>query len=307
MGHFLPSLPLRLPNKLRIAFHNLKRSPTVIYFYLKNLVHRSLSHDVFFYASSLSFQVLLCLIPTILIIIWVLGSFLSHETILKQLEAISSFAIPAKVHGVNQIRKIFLERVRVMVGHAGLFGVLGFVGVFGTALALVSTLRKTIFHVLSIEVNQSFVRQTLYDLRMLLIAGFFLTASIAVTAGFTGLREAALYLPRGPMRFALIRVGVPILSGLGLTFLLYFSIYRFLSFGRLGSGSAAFGAFWAAVLFELAKNIFAVYVSRIGRLGEVYGTLEVLIGLLLWVFYSTLVFIVGVELSGIHSARRAAV
>ncbi len=250
---------------------------------------------------------MLCLIPTIFLIIWVLGSFLSRSTILNQLEVISFYAIPSGIHSVNEIRRAFLERADLFTRHSRLFGILGFVGFFWTALALVSTLRKTIFHVLEIDVKQSFWRQTLYDLRMLLIAGFFLTASIVVTGMFTGLREAALQLPRGHMRFALVRYAVPILSGLGLTFLLYFSIYRFLSFGKLRSASAAFGAFWAAILFESAKNLFAIYISRIGNLGAVYGTLEVMIGILLWVFYSTTVFILGVELSNIHSIRRAAV
>ncbi len=276
-------------------------------FYIKDLMRRSQSDDIFFYSSSLSFQVILCLIPTIFLIIWVLGSFLSRGTILKQLEVISLSAIPERIRSVEEIRMVFLQRAEVFTRHAGLFGVLSFAGFFWTALALVSTLRKTIFHILSIEVRQSFWRQTLYDLRMLLIAGFFLTTSIAVTATFTGLRDAALRLPEGHMRFALLKFGVPILSGFGLTFLLYFSIYRFLSFGKIRSASAAFGAFWAAILFESAKNVFALYISRIGNLGEVYGALEVLIGLLLWVFYSTSVFVLGVEFSNIHSIRRAAV
>ncbi|MCL5268009.1 MAG: YihY/virulence factor BrkB family protein [Bacteroidetes bacterium] len=292
---------------MRSIFQSLKGRLDVVSFYLRSLLHRSHSDDIFFYASSLSFQVMLCLIPTIFLVIWVLGSFLSRGTILKQLEVISFYAIPERIRSVEEIRRVFLERAEVFTRHAGLFGILSFAGFFWTALALVSTLRKTVFHILSIEVRQSFLRQTLYDLRMLLIAGFFLTASIAVTATFTGLREVALQLPQGHMRFALIKFGVPILSGLGLTFLLYFSIYRFLSFGKIRSASAAFGAFWAAILFESAKNVFAMYISRIGNLGEVYGTMEVLIGLLLWVFYSTSVFILGVEFSNIHSMRRGAV
>ncbi len=265
------------------------------------------SHDLFFYASALSFQVVLCIIPTVFLVIWVLGTFLSRETLLKQLEVISAYALPQKIHSSDEIRNLFLNRARIFTEHRSLFGIVGIVGFFWTSLALISTLRKTVFHVLGIELNRSFLRQTLYDLIVLLIAGFFLTATTVVTTIFTAVREAAMYLPAGQMRFTVIRFGVPILSGLGLTFLLYFSIYRFLSFGKIKSESAAFGALWAAILFEFVKNLFALYVARIGNLGQVYGTLEVIVALLLWIFYSTSVFIFGVELSNINSVRRTAV
>lgn len=199
-----------------------------------------------------------------------------------------------------------MNRARFFAEHRRLFGIVGFVGFLGTALALASTLRKTVFHILDIKIDQPFFRQTIYNLRILLIAGFFLTASTIVTTIFAGLREAAMQLPAGQVRFTMVKFLVPILSALGLTFLLYFSIYRFLSFGKIKSSSAAFGAFWAAILYELAKNIFTLYIARIGNLGQVYGTLEVIVGLLLWIFYSTSVFIFGVGLSKVNSIRRAA-
>ncbi len=272
---------------------------------MRSAVRESNSHDLFFYASSLSFQVVLCLIPTVFLIIWVLGTFLSREALLNQLEVIGAYALPRELRSADEVRNFFMNRARFFSEHRQLFGVVGFIAFFWTSLALISTLRKTVFHVLNVEVSRSFMRQAVYDLRVLLIAGFFLTGSAVVTTIFAGIREAAMQLPPGHMRFTMVKLFVPILSALGLTFLLYFSIYRFISYGKIKSSSAAFGAFWAAVLFELAKNIFALYLTRIGNLGQVYGTLEVIIGLLLWVFYSTSVFIFGVGLSKVNSIRRA--
>lgn len=276
-----------------------------ISFYIRTAIKESGEHDLFFYASSLSFQVVLCLIPTVFLVLWVLGTFLSRETLLHQLEVISSHALPRHLNSSDELRDLFMNRARIFTGRPQLFGIIGIIGLFTTSLALIGTIRKTVFNILDIRIKQSFIRQSLYDLRVLLIAGFFLTASTVITTAFTGVREAAMQLPAGEMRFTLIRVCVPIASAMGLTFLLYFSIYRFISFGKLGSAAAAFGAFWATVLYELAKNIFAIYIARIGNLGQVYGTLEVIIASLLWIFYSTCVFIFGVELSKLNSMRRA--
>lgn len=183
---------------------------------------------------------------------------------------------------------------------------MGIVGFSWTSLALMGTLRKTVFQVVGVQSNYSFLRQTIYDLRVLLIAGFFLTASTVVTTIFAALREIALQLPAGEMRFTLLRFCVPILFALVLTFFLYFFIYRFLSYGKIKSSSAAFGAFWAAVFYEFAKDLFAFYIARAGNLEQTYGALETIFGSILWIFYSTVVFILGVELSNINSLRRAA-
>jgi membrane protein len=276
-------------------------------YYVKSVGGRYFTDDVFFYASSLSFQVVLCLIPTVLLLIWALSTVIPQSTVLRQVEYITYYALPRRVHPVDEFRRMLMSRTELFMRHKGLYGALGAAGFFWTSLAMMSTVRKTIFHIIGVEINQSFIRQTLYDLRMLLIAGFFLTASTAVTALFAGVREVAFQLPPGHVRFAIVRIAVPILSGFGLTFLLYFSIYRFLSFGKLKSGPAAFGAVWAALLFEAAKNLFALYISNAGNLNLVYGTLELVVGLLLWIFYSTTVFILGVELSNANLKRERAV
>jgi len=262
------------------------------------------AHDLFFYASSLSFQVVLCLVPTVFMIIWILSIFFSREALLEQLGIIVSHALPRETNFAEATRNFFVNRARIFIGHRKILGVFGLIGFLWTSMALMSALRKTVFNVIGIASHRSFFRQTIYDLRVLLIAGFFLTASTVVTWIFAALREAAMHLPAGQMRFTLIRFCVPILFALVLTFFLYFSIYRFFSYGKIKSSTAAFGAFWAAVLYELAKNIFALYIARVGNLWQMYGALEMTIGMLLWIFYSTCVFIFGVELCNANSMKR---
>lgn len=274
--------------------------------YLKYTVRSYFADDLFFYGSALSFQVILCLIPTIILIVWILSTFLSQHILLRQLEIVSAYALPRRIRSVDDLRRMLVARAEIFTRHTDIIAVIGLVGFFWTSLGLVATLRKTVFQVLGIKVELSFIRQTLYDLRVLLIAGFFLTASILLTALFALVRDIALQLPHGHVRLALLRVAVPVLLGFGLTFLLYFTIYRFLSYGRLRSAPAAFGAFWAALLFELAKNLFALYITRAATLTRVYGTLEAIVGLMLWIFYSTTVFVIGAELAKANSERRMA-
>ena len=292
-------------SRFKIFYHDLLEAIRVIAFYVKTVWENFIRLDLFFYASSLSFQVVLCLIPTLFLLVWILGSVLSPETLIRQIDIVSSFALPREMRYTDNVRNLILDRARIFTEHRSIFGLLGLIGFMWTSLALMVTVRKVVFTILGVANNSSFLRQMLYDFRVLLIAGFFLTTSTFLTTIFTGLREVAMQLPPGEMRITLIRFLVPLLFALVLTFFLYFSIYRFLSYGKIKSSAAAFGAFWAALFYEFAKDLFALYVTHVGNLVLTYGTLEAIFGSILWIFYSTVVFIIGVELAKINSMRRA--
>jgi membrane protein len=295
---------LRILDKLEKSIHFLSSAAEKILFYGKTLIRNVRKHDIFFYSSALSFQIVLCLIPTVFLIVLLVGAFLSRETVLRGVESIVTSAFPRDVSASVQIKALLLNRTRLMFGHKNLAGIITVAGLLWTSLGLLDTLRKTILHVLNLQVSDKWIVLRLYDLRALLVAGFFLTSSILITMLFTLLREIALHFPASSLKFTFVRTFLPQLSAFGLTFLLYFSIYRFHSFGRLDFGSAAFGSFWASLFFELSKDAFAVYLTKIANLWEVYGALETVVALLIWIFFSTVIFIIGVELALIYSERR---
>jgi membrane protein len=72
--------------------------------------------------------------------------------------------------------------------------------------------------------------------------------------------------------------------------------------------TALVGGVITAVLFEVAKHGFRWYVglARQGTLGPASGSLGALILLLLWIYYSALVFILGAEAAFGLDRRRAA-
>ena len=62
-------------------------------------------------------------------------------------------------------------------------------------------------------------------------------------------------------------------------------------------------------LLEVAKHIFTWYVRSVVELGKIYGPLTAFISFLLWVFYSSSIFLIGAEIvhnSGISRKGRGA-
>ena len=64
------------------------------------------------------------------------------------------------------------------------------------------------------------------------------------------------------------------------------------------------GAVLAAVLFEVAKGAFLMYVDRFASFQDVYGSMADALVLLLWLYVSSLILILGAELSSEYGRLR---
>jgi membrane protein len=64
------------------------------------------------------------------------------------------------------------------------------------------------------------------------------------------------------------------------------------------------GALATAVLWEIAKIAFAIYLSRSLMLERIYGAYVFLVASAFWIYYSALVFIVGAQVGQLHLERQ---
>ncbi|GAB4489107.1 MAG: virulence factor BrkB family protein [Thermodesulfovibrionales bacterium] len=65
---------------------------------------------------------------------------------------------------------------------------------------------------------------------------------------------------------------------------------------RVRMAHALQGALFTAALLEVAKHIFTWYVSSVASFGRIYGPLTAFVMFLLWMFYSSSIFLVGAEI-----------
>ena len=105
---------------------------------------------------------------------------------------------------------------------------------------------------------------------------------------------------------------LPVLSGLlpALNFLisllmitaLFALIFKVLPDAPMNWRDVWFGAAVTALLFTLGKTLIALYLGRTGRT-SVYGAAASLVVLLLWVYYSAQILLVGAEFTEVYSRR----
>ncbi len=73
-------------------------------------------------------------------------------------------------------------------------------------------------------------------------------------------------------------------------------LYRYLPQKRPAWREALVGGLFLALLWELAKHLFASYVQNLSVYGRMYGSLLTLVLFLLWIYYSAALFLFGAAL-----------
>jgi len=85
---------------------------------------------------------------------------------------------------------------------------------------------------------------------------------------------------------------------------LFFILYYLIPYELIGKSAAAVCAFWATLLWELARGIFGYYVNYVLKTNPFYGAFVLIIAIMLWIFYSACLFIVAAEIGELFRERR---
>jgi membrane protein len=80
--------------------------------------------------------------------------------------------------------------------------------------------------------------------------------------------------------------------------------HKFVPHQKIPSREALYAALAASLLWELAKQIFRFYLMNVADWNKVYGSFTLLFALVLWVYYSCIVFILGAEMGWLWSRKK---
>jgi membrane protein len=64
------------------------------------------------------------------------------------------------------------------------------------------------------------------------------------------------------------------------------------------------GALTGAILWEVAKQLFRFYIRQIGLYDQIYGTLGILVAVVMFIFYSAVVFVFAAAYAAALDAHR---
>jgi membrane protein len=243
----------------------------------------------FFLSSGITFNLLICLIPFILLLLALLGTYLySFREVLNHIRHYLENAFPSLDPKImNNILRIIRDRKIV--------GGVGIVGLVWTSTWVFSSLRTALNIVFQVETGRGILRGKGIDLFMVLLAGTFLLISMVFTSGVTFVQgyRFSPFLNMMPIIRFILKYLIPFFF----TFWMCFLIYKIIPDKKIRFKTALQAALFTSVLWEVSKQLFGWYVLHLGRFSILYGSLSTVAIFFLWIYYSSVILLLGGEVA----------
>ena len=185
------------------------------------------------------------------------------------------------------------------------FGVLGLVLFLWTSTRLIATLRTSLREIFDLPEERGIVEGKVFDVQMVLVAGTLFVANTGITLVLDAAQNWGVRLVGSRwIDVETVQLVWARLLAFFFIFLMFLLIYRYLPRRRTPWRMALVAAVFTAVAWEALKSLFAVYVSYATSWATVYGALVTPIILVLWIYYSAVVFILGGEIAHVDELMR---
>jgi membrane protein len=242
-------------------------------------------------AGGVAFFALLALVPALVALVSIYGLVASADTVTRQVENALG-AAPADVR--NLVEQQLQSIVRSSGGGASLAAIAGILIALWSASSGMKHLVGAINLAYDEHETRGFVKVRAISLGLtvgsivFLVVAFGLIALVPSLLAKTGLGTAAR-VAVGVVRWVVLLVGM--LIGLAL-------LYRFAPDRAAPKWQwASPGAVFATVGFIITSLLFSLYTANFGRYNKTYGTLGAIVVVMLWLYLTALMIVLGAELN----------
>ncbi|HMI75379.1 MAG TPA: YihY/virulence factor BrkB family protein [Steroidobacteraceae bacterium] len=242
-----------------------------------------------------------------------------------------AMAVAGSVFGPNVAETQVLDQMRGLLGDAGakavqsllasahqsgLKGIAAAIGVVTLLIGATSVfgeLQKTLDYIWKSPEKSSvawwrILRSRILSVGLILGVGFLLMVSLVVSAALSAL---GAWFQTFLVQWSVILPALDLVLSLGLATVLFAMIYKFVPREDIAWGDVWIGGLVTACLFTVGKQLIGLYLGR-SSLSSAYGAAGSVMVLLLWIYYSAQIFLLGAEFThvftyalGSRSQRRA--
>lgn len=275
--------------------------PQKIWHVLQETIANWNKHGATTHSAALAYLSLFSLAPVVILAVavagWAFGAEAARGEIVREL---GRFIGPDSAKAVQDL-VVATARPRTN----RLTALVGTVALLITATGALMQLQDTLNTVWEVVPKPGFflkrlLKKRLMCLLLILGVGIVLLASLAASAGLALLQSALE--ARLEVGLANLVAAVDVVVSWILMTLMLGMVYRILPDVRLSWRDVAWGSGVTAVLFLIGKYAIGFYL-RHAPIASSYGAAGSLVLILVWVYYSSLIFLLGAELTRVHSRR----
>jgi membrane protein len=252
--------------------------------------------------AALAYYSIFSLGPIIVIAIAVAGFFFGREAVSGQVAA--SIKDMLGDTGAKAVQAMLADAGRPREGMLAIL--LGIGTLLFTAIGVVIQLKdalNTVWEVGELPGHGvwHFIRSYVASLAAVLALGFLLLVSLVVTAGLAAIGKFAVpYMQEWVLHLVSILVSLSAIS------LLFAMMFKWLPDAEVDWYDVWLGAIVTAVLFEIGKTAIGFYIGKQG-LDSTYGAAASIIVVLLWVYYTSQIILMGAEVTRAFAMHRGSI
>jgi membrane protein len=255
-------------------------------------------HNASSLGAALSFYTLFSIAPILVIAMAVAGSIFGPQV--------------AESHVLDQMRGLLGEAgaaaVQGLLSSAHQSGLKGFAAAVGVVTVLVGAtsvfgeLQSTLDYIWKSPHKDSvawwrILRSRILSIGLILGVGFLLMVSLVISAALAAL---GAWLGTFMVRWSMVLPAVDLILSLGLTTILFAMIYKYVPREDIAWGDVWIGGLVTACLFSVGKLLIGLYLGR-SSLSSAYGAAGSVMVLLLWIYYSAQIFLLGAEFTHVFT------
>lgn len=292
--------------KLRFKLHltpSFRKVKDFVVHYFGGLYNRMDQHHIFLIGGGLAFSIFVCIIPFVLIIFSVLGSVLDSTYMQYQINLLIETIIPYYQYA-EFVKRIIFARITEVIQYKTIAGIVGAFGLLFAASGLFSSMRTILNAIFGMKTEESVLIAKLKDFALVFLVIIIFFATTILMPLFNLVRQAADELYSIPfLQTGFFENIILSAVSLFLIFLLFSALYLVVPKKKIERKAVFVGAFWAALLWEAAKQLFGFYLSNFAAFGKIYGAYALVVVVAFWIFYASIVFIVGAEIGKLFEER----
>lgn len=271
--------------------------------FIRRVWDNTAEDNAFFLAGGIAFNILLAAVPFALLLVSGMGYLLnfSADASATEVAALVTQLLPP---GQSTLRDSLVDAVSTR-GQVGLVGAISFIW-FSTRLF--GSLRSVLGEVFDIDSSRGIIAGKLFDVQITLLATVLASIYAVLSAylAFATTRGVAVLERIGLRSDMMGRLEYTIgrMLAFAMVFTIFYALYKVLPSRRIRWQTAGVAALFTSVLFEIARNLFTVFVRSFSP-GSLYtGTIYALVIVVFWVYYAALIFVVGGEVAQVYELRR---
>ncbi|UVK54807.1 YihY/virulence factor BrkB family protein [Mesorhizobium sp. AR02] len=278
----------------------MRRAITDAWGLLRESVVGFVNDNALSHGAAMAFYATTSLAPILLIVVAIAGLAFGHDA--------AQLALSAQISGLMGPESAGLLQTALESASSKSSGtwatVIGMVALFVTASGVFGEMQQSLNTIWKVEPQGSslsrLVRARAASLGLVAALGFMLLVSLVASAVISALGNIInAYLPFGTVVLGVINAAISFV----LISLMFAAIYKVLPDRTLEWRDVGIGAVMTAALFTLGKSLIGWYIGT-SAIASSYGAAGGLLVMLLWVYYSSEIFLLGAEFTRAYSIRK---